>query len=365
VTPFGPGGPRPSANDHPASGESSQAAQGRRIRWSRVRPTPSKLVVFVVCVALGLWFLTIPDNYLSTVNLALILGISAIGKNVLLGYAGQPSIGNAGFMSIGAYSAYATSGQLGFVPSVLVGGLTAGVAGLVVGLPALRIKGLYLIVTSLMFVYAVGDIFNSIQSNSGAEGGYTMPIPSVFGARVDSSRAWYVVLVVSTLIIGIVVKLVRESKPGLTWVAIHEHEDAAAIMGINTFAGKLSAFIFSSIIAGISGALYGYNIGQVSFDSFTIDLSILIVVMVLVGGNGVLGALAGAFVVTWIPVGLQELGLSFNTGTSVGQYISQQLPYLELAAYAIVLLLSVYVLKGGISGTLQLMSAKLRGRRSR
>jgi len=279
-----------------------------------------------IVVVLYLVFPLLANEYLlSVANLVAIAAVGAIGLNILVGYTGQISIGHGAFMSVGAYAAanLATKAGLPFWFCLPAGGLVAALVGLVVGIPSLRIKGLYLAIATLAAQFIIEWTINHVPwISGGAQASIQVPRPSLGGFTIVSQRAmYYFILVVASLAVVAAYNLFR-TRVGRAFVAVRDHDVAARVIGINIFRYKLLAFALSSFYAGVTGVLYTYYLGIANYEQFTIVTSINFLAMVIIGGLGsVLGSILGAAFITLLPIGLryavEGVGSLFFTVTDV------------------------------------------------
>ena len=262
-------------------------------------------------LALLLLAATVPwlglSNYTQRlVNLGLVFALLAISLNLLLGYAGQISLGHAGFFGIGAYTAALLSAEgsgLLFWPGLLLAGVVTGLAGLAIGLPTLRLRGHYLALATLGF----GEImrllfFNWREVTHGMDGISGIPAPAVPGFVFDTEARLFglaLALVAATLLL---VRRMDASKFGRWLAAIRDAELAAGTCGVNVPRLKIGVFIASAGLAGMAGALYAHMMTFISPDTFSFEVTAQVLSMVVVGGIGtVVGPLLGAFVLTFLP----------------------------------------------------------------
>jgi branched-chain amino acid transport system permease protein len=246
------------------------------------------------------------EYYLSIFNLVFIAVVGAIGLNILVGYTGQISVGHAAFMSVGAYTAanLASKFDLPFWITLPAGGAMAALVGAVVGIPSLRIKGLYLAIATLASQLIIEWVINHTPAISGgAQASIEVPRPTLFGHDLKSQiELYYFLLFFAVLAIVAALNLVR-SRVGRAFVAIRDQDIAAEIIGINIFRYKLVAFAVSSFYAGVCGVLYTYYFGIANYEAFQIGVSIDYLAMIIIGGLGsVLGSILGAAFVTMLPI---------------------------------------------------------------
>ena len=241
----------------------------------------------------------------------------AVGLNVVVGLAGLLDLGYVAFWAIGAYAMaiFSGAGPLQFAHlspwAILpIGVLLAMTAGVLLGIPVLRLRGDYLAIVTLGF----GEIIRITASNldgitRGAQGIAGIPHPEIGGYRFGTSPTPYFYLTLGMLVIAVVlIRNLNESRVGRAWVAIREDEVAAEAMGINTFALKLWAFAFGASTAGIAGVINASRTNFVSPNSFQIIVSILVLCMVVLGGMGsMLGPIVGAAAIVIIPELLRDV----------------------------------------------------------
>src|ERR1700674_1897676 len=257
--------------------------------------------VFVAVIPLALL-----QYYLSLANLVWIAIIGALGLNILVGYTGQVSIGHGAFMSVGAYTAanLATRLDSPWPVNLLAGGLMAAAVGAVVGIPSLRIKGLYLAIATLAGPLIIEWTINHVTFISGGvQASIEVPRPRLGSMVLNTQRDMYYFLLVF-VVIAIVgsMNLVR-SRVGRAFIAIRDQDIAAEIIGIDIFRYKLLAFAVSSFYAGVTGVLYTYHLGIANYDPFQITASIDSPSVIIIGGLGsVLGSILGAIFVTLLPI---------------------------------------------------------------
>src|SRR5258705_12522744 len=271
---------------------------------------PLPIAKWTVAAVAVLFFIVIPlavhEYYLSVANLVWIAVIGALGLNILVGYTGQVSIGHWAFMSVGAYTAANLAMRLGspWPVNLLAGGLMAALVGAVVGIPSLRIKGLYLAIATLAGQVIIEWTINHVTFISGGvQASIEVPRPRIGSMVLGSQRAMYYFLLafVVLAVIG-TLNLVR-SRVGRAFIAIRDQDIAAEIIGIDIFRYKLLSFGISSFYAGVTGVLYTYYLGIANYEQFQINVSIDYLAMIIIGGLGsVLGSIFGAIFVTLLPI---------------------------------------------------------------
>ena len=272
--------------------------------------------------------------------------IGAIGLNLLVGTSGQLSLAHAFFLAVGAVSYCYLSGEpggvatkvggLGLPPlvSMVLAVLLAGAAGLVFSPVAARLRGIYLGVASLGLVFIGQHVMNTWETVSGGFNGRRTPPFSLFGFSFGNDhpylevlgvpfgtteRLWYlgIALAVGAYVLA---RNILRSRPGRALMTLRDSEVAAAVMGVDVQAYKARVFLVSSMYAGLAGVLYALSIGSVAPESFALDLSVLYLAMIVLGGLGsVGGAVLGAAFVSALPLVLQQYSGSLPLISQPGQ----------------------------------------------
>ncbi len=261
-------------------------------------------------------------NYiLYVINLGLVMGVAAVGLNLLTGVAGQISLGQAAFMAVGAYTSAWLTGQVGapFVVGWLAAiAVTTGLgAGL--GLVALRLSGPYLAVATLAFGVAVVQLLVYFDGVTGGAAGLKVA-PAALGPLVLASDARFYPLALAACALAVLLgRRVTAAALGRAWTALREDEGAAAVMGVNIAYHKTLAFALSAGYAGAAGSLFAALVGFITPENFTLALSIQLLTMIVVGGLASLGgSVVGALVITALPIWLSTApGLPKNLSLGV------------------------------------------------
>ncbi|HXJ83287.1 MAG TPA: branched-chain amino acid ABC transporter permease [Candidatus Methylomirabilis sp.] len=241
---------------------------------------------------------------LELVTQTALAAVGALALNILTGLAGQISLGHAGFIAAGAFTTAMLveagwGSPLATIPSAAVVGAALGVA---VGIPALRLKGLYLALGTLAMHYVVLYAAGELQTRWGSNTGYTIPPPRLFGLVLKGTLSWYYALVFIAAVVLLVSVNLTRSRAGRAFMAIRDREIAAASVGIHVARYKVLAFVTSSVITAVAGALFAYYRGFVSVEAFSLFLAVEYIAMVTIGGLGsALGAVLGAAFVTLLP----------------------------------------------------------------
>jgi branched-chain amino acid transport system permease protein len=261
----------------------------------------------IACIALLAIPLVITGNYYVRIaNLALVFGLLAVSLNIILGYAGQVALGHAGLFGIGAYTAalISTGGSGGlFWVGFVAAGATAGIAGLVICIPTLRLKGHYFALATLGFGEIMRHIFfNWHEVTHGMDGIGNIPAPSVgFFAFNNDVRYYYLAGTILAIAVLLTYRIAR-SKYGRMFAAVRDAEMAAGTSGVDVPRLKITAFFISSVMAGFAGALYAHLIAFISPDAFSFEVTAQVLSMALIGGLGTaVGPVIGAAVITVLP----------------------------------------------------------------
>src|SRR2546426_3932482 len=233
--------------------------------------------------------LTLHEYYLSVANLVWVAVIGAIGLNILVGYTGQVSIGHGAFMSVGAYTAANLAIRLGapWPVTLLAGGLMAALIGAIVGIPSLRIKGLYLAIATLAGQLIIEWTINHVTFISGGvQASIEVPRPRLGSMVLSTHRDMYYFLLFFVVLAIVGTLNLMRTRIGRAFIAIRDQDIAAEIIGINIFRYKLLAFAISSFYAGVTGVLYTYFLGIANYEQFQIGVSIDYLAMIIIGGVG-------------------------------------------------------------------------------
>lgn len=258
-------------------------------------------LVLVALVVLPFFASPYMTGFFTTVLFTL---VGVLGLNVLTGFTGLVSLGHVAFLVLGGYAYAIGTVRLGLHPLLAFGlaGVVPAVAGLVVGVPSLRLKGLYLAITTLAFTFIVYSLVLAGGEFTGSGRGIMVERPKVFGLDFSSERALYWLCLLVTVLTLMGVLNIRRSKLGRAFMAIRDNDLAAVSMGISLTAYKLLAFVISSFLTGISGALMVLFINFANVEGFPFLLSIEAVAILIVGGIGsVLGTVIGTIFIVSLP----------------------------------------------------------------
>ena len=230
--------------------------------------------------------------------------VSTMGLNILTGYTGLVSLGQAAFMGLGAYTVAILQARLGtpMLVNLLAAGVVAMVAGVLVGLPSLRVKGLYLAIATIAAGVITHFIFGHFSQFTGGSSGITVAPAQVFGIDLDSSFRLYWVIVPHTGLMLLGAANLFRTRIGRAFIAIRDRDISAAVLGIPLLPYKLLSFAIASFYAGVAGGLFAYFFRAVTPESFPLLMSIFFLAAVIVGGMGsVLGSVLGAVFMTMVP----------------------------------------------------------------
>lgn len=267
-------------------------------------------VAAVIVIAIP--FLT-PNNYImQIINMIGIYIILGTGINILTGYTGQLSLGQAAFFGIGAYTAALTNTRFGFgfLPALVCAMVLTGIFGLVLAVPALKVKGSYLALLTMGF----GEIVRIVMINwtpvtNGTAGVLGIESPKFFGFAFDTLPKYYFLIVIFVVAGLLYQNRLIKTRTGRALIAIREDNEAAELTGINVTTYKIRAFVLSAVYCGIAGVLYAMMIKYVSPDTFTNNTSSIILWTAIVGGFGtIIGPVIGGIVMQVLPEALRFLG---------------------------------------------------------
>ena len=241
---------------------------------------------------------------LSLLTIILITVVGALGLNILTGYTGLISLGYVGFLLTGAYAYAIIVSRYHLPPPVgfLGAGVVPALASLIVGAPSLRLKGLYLAITTLAFSFIINTVILEARWLTNGARGISVQRPEILGVSFDSDPAFTYFCLGFAIAALLATLNIRRSRVGRAFVAIRDNDTAARVMGINLHAYKLLAFVTSAFITGIAGALYGIYLSFVSVEGFPFLLSIEALAILIVGGLGsALGAVLGTVFIMLMP----------------------------------------------------------------
>ncbi len=254
-------------------------------------------VLFAFIILLLICPLFLSDRALTIMTMMGISIISVHGLNILTGYSGQISIGHVGFMAVGAYTSALLTVHLGwsFWAALPFAALAAGIAGLIFGLPSLKIKGFYLIMATIAAHFIIIWLIIQFRGITGGPDGMAVPKPKIGSFVFNSKVSYYYLVMVITLLSTLVAVNIVRTRAGRAFVAIRDNDLAAEVMGISLWSYKLQAFFIGCLYAGVAGALLVHYYGFASIDQFPFMDSVWYLGMLIVGGMGsILGGILGA-----------------------------------------------------------------------
>ncbi len=287
--------------------------------------------LLIVALLVAPW--VVPEYWLAQLTFVLIYAIVGLGLMLLAGFTGLFSLGHAAFLGVGAYTqAVLTGAGVPFPIALAFSAALSAMVGVVVGLPALRVKGIYLGMATLSFGFIVEEVFARWESVTGGNAGKNLKAPDFYWFKADTGDSFYFLCLIIAVVCTLAVLNVLRSPTGRAFVAIRDSEISAQSMGINLARYKTLSFALSAALAGIGGALYAHKLRFISPDQFNILQSIDLLLMIVIGGLGsVHGAFLGAMFLILMPQ-LISLFKGYLPGT-IGQA-----PGLQAVVYGAVLI---------------------------
>ncbi len=280
---------------------------------------------------------------LDLANQVLLASIGAVALMLLTGYAGQISLGHAGLLAAGAFTAGILYKEVGAPMWITLpaSGAVGALLGVIFGLPSLRLRGLYLAVSTLALHFIVIHAGSEYETKRGFSTGVLIDSP------VSDPRAWYFLLLAAAAATVLLSLNLLRTRTGRAWRAIHGREAVAGALGISVHRAKLSAFVVSSALTAIAGCLFAYYRGFVSAEAFSLFLTIQYVAMVIIGGMGsLLGALLGAVFVVLFPYGIEAL----MRAPALAERLSSLIFAVNYAAFGAVMILFLVFEPHGLVG---------------
>jgi len=283
--------------------------------------TASRVWLGVLLAGLAAFPFVAGQYFLYLGNMVGISVIAVLGLNILSGYTGQISLGHSAFVGLGAYCATLLSAKLSvpFWLSLPLAGAFSALCGLLLALPCLRLRGLYLAIATFAFYFIVEYVLKHWSSLTNGTNGLKVPPPTVFGLAIDSRLKLYFVILVLVVAGMVFAKNLFRTKVGRTFIAIRDNDVAAEVIGIDVVRGKIYAFMVCSFYAGVAGALYAVNLSFIGPEHFDFLMTIEYLAMGLVGGIGTIaGTVFGAVFMTALPEAIRWLK----------ELLSQDFPFL-------------------------------------
>ncbi len=246
------------------------------------------------------------------IAMACIVGIhlvAVLGLNITTGSAGLISLGHAAFMGVGCYAvAWFARWGIPFPVALLLAGVVAAAIGMLVGIPSLRVKGMYFAIATLAAHFVLSFLFREWTAVTGGPRGVTIPVPALFGLELAGDRRMFYPIYVSVLLLALGAVNLSRSYIGRAFVAVRDRDISAEIIGVDLLRTKVLAFMVGAFYAGVAGGLLGYFYGAITSEYFTFGLSVFYVAAIIVGGLGrVLGSVLGAVFMTFVPESLRLL----------------------------------------------------------
>ena len=313
----------------------------------RIKTTPI-LITFGCVALLPLLFSVLPgiNHYTGIMVFAGIYCLITIGLSLLMGYAGQISLGHAAFYGIGAYVTGILTTKFGLNPWIcmLLGGLTAAVVAVAVGAPSLKLRGHYLAMATLAFGIIVNIVFREeVDLTGGPDGMVGIPRLSLGGMAFSTTEHYYYFIWALVLIAFVFTVRLIQSPAGRALRAIHASEPAAGAMGINIAQYKILVFVYSAVLASLAGSLYAHYMNFINPSSFDLFFSIKLIIMIALGGmHSIWGAVVGTVIIAFLSLEWLHYFEEF-----------------EIMAYGLVLLLVTIFLPDGLVGLPSLVREKL------
>ena len=303
-------------------------------------------LAIVVALVAAVPLLTDNDFYLRVLFLIGVNYIAAAGMNVLVGYTGQKSLGHAGLFAVGAYTVALLTTRWGWNPwpAFAAAGVMAGIFGIVIALPALRVKGPALAMVTIGFGIVVEKIVSEWQDVFAGQQGIYGVLPLSLGGTMFSSKHWVWFVLLLGVALHIMLRLLLRGRFGRAFMAVNTAEVAAESVGISVYRFKVLAFVISAVTCGLAGALMAQQNQYINSDFITFNLSVFILLMVLFGGHSVYGPLLGAVVLTMLDAFLARW------------------PSVQHFTYGALLLFALYAMPGGLAGFVKKMAHKFAGR---
>ena len=317
----------------------------------------SKAISIVLGLIVLAWLVpwVVTGQNLDILDLFLLAVPGAVALNLVMGIAGQATIGSAAFMAVGALIATVLDlrWHWPFVAIVICAAIVTGLVGIVAALPAMRLAGIYLVMSTLALFYLVAYVTQAYEADnvSGGFGAFSFSPPTIFGLSIGNDAQWFALLLAyAALVLAVVIRSAR-GKYGRAWRAIRDMEIAAKTLGIDVRRMKFAAFFLSSAVIGVQGVLYVYFLRALDFGStFTLDLAISYVAMIVIGGWGLIwGSVLGAAFVTGLPYLVQDLGLNLPSWFPAQGTIQLNLPEIKAGLYGVAIIVFVLAAPKGLA----------------
>ncbi|MBK8756063.1 MAG: branched-chain amino acid ABC transporter permease [Actinomycetales bacterium] len=319
------------------------------LRLRHTKAEWARLALVFLALLVAPYVLTV--YWLGIANSILIAVIGAVGLNILVGFTGQISLGQGGFLAVGAYSSAILSTRAGLpVPlAVILAVLLTAVIGALFGLPALRLKGLYLAIATLASQEIIMFVVRRWGFLTEDKGYIEVPRLNLFGWQIERETfevQWYWLLLPITILSVMAARNLFRTALGRSFMAVRDQDIAAEAIGVNLTRAKVTAFAVSSGFVGLSGALSAYYTETVTWERFTLDVSVLYLAMIIVGGLGsIAGSVYGAIFMMLLPALLTEIG---GTVGNAVPFLSEQLPAIKNAVFGLAIIVFLLVEPRGL-----------------
>jgi branched-chain amino acid transport system permease protein len=318
-----------------------------------LRHTKAEYVRLGLLVALAVYLpFGLSTYWLGWTNIILLSVIAGVGLNILLGYTGLISLATAAFLGVGAYTAanLKVFYHWPMIPSVLAATVVAALIGAFFGLPALRLKGLYLAISTFAAQEILEERFRAWKWLTRDNGTIVTTHPSIGEWQLNTKEEWYwVLLVVTGLVVWGSINLFRTGL-GRAFVAIRDQDIAASVMGVPVGRYKVLAFSLACGLAGFSGAMQAFYLDTqvVTWENYVLEKSFIFVAMIIVGGLGsVSGAVYGVAFMTWLPAYIQRIGSTLRESSF--DFLVLELPAIQLGLFGFVLVVFLLVEPRGLA----------------
>ena len=315
--------------------------------------TTPRRILFAVLVA-SLVSFPMYSNRLF-LQVAVIVGImlpGAIALTVLQGMSGLISAGNAAFMALGGLGVAMVlriNPGVPFVLNLLIGGVIAAIWGAIIGLAALRVRGLYLLIASLALQFIVVYIFQTYQTNTVGDSGFVFSAPKIGSIVITSLENWYYLLLIFSAFFIYVMKNWNQSRFGRSLIALRDGVDAAEILGVNVARTTIVIFVLTSFMIGVQGVIYAYNVQCIQYTQFTFELAIKYVAIIIIGGQGsVLGVIFGTIFIVALPVILQQISFHLPASMPGGHFFILHVANIEKVIYGGLIIFFLLAAPGGL-----------------
>ena len=306
-------------------------------------------------------FITTPFQ-LDLANQVLLASIGALALMLLTGFAGLISLGTAGLLAAGAYSVGVLVREVGapFWVTLPAAAVLGALLGLVFGLPSLRLRGLYLAISTLGLHFVAVYLGGEYEAREVLSTGVMINSPSIGSWSLSSGVAWYFVLLGFVALALLISVNLQRTRTGRAWRALRERDVVAGALGINVQRFKLMAFVVSATMTAIAGALFAYFRNFVSIDAFSLYLTVQYVAMIIIGGMGSIpGALLGAGFVILFPYAIEAIAAFLPARFSNIVFA------LDYAAFGVVMILFLLLEPAGLMGILRRIRNSFAARRTR